>query len=342
MGKEPRGLDSVGTLGAVVIGRNEGDRFRRCLASLLKSVSPIVYVDSGSTDTSIEHARKQGVEVVELDASIPFTAARARNAGLERIRELVDDIELVMFVDGDCEVSSDWLPTAKGFLEKHRGYAVACGLRKERFPDASVYNYLCDVEWNTPIGDADGCGGDAMMRVDALADVSGFDPSLIAGEEPELCIRLRTAGWKIRRLDHEMTLHDANITRFSQWWTRGVRAGHAYAEVGAMHGEPQHAVKLLKTLVWAFVLPTTSLGLGGFTNGLSFALLVLYPLNIARIAMRLRRSGEPRPYTVATFLMLSKFPEAMGWLRYQAGRFTGRRSKLIEYKAAPRGHQRDQ
>jgi GT2 family glycosyltransferase len=330
--REPQRPDPVGTLGAVIIGRNEGERFRRCLGSLRRSVSPIVYVDSGSTDGSIEHAREQGVEVVELDASIPFTAARARNAGLGRIRELVADTEFVMFVDGDCEVSSDWLPTAEGFLKTHRNYAVAFGLRRERFPDASVYNYLCDVEWNMPIGDADACGGDAMMRVEALADVSGFDPSLIAGEEPELCIRLRAAGWRIRRLDHEMTLHDANITRFSQWWTRALRAGHAYAEVGAMHAEPQHAAKLLKTLVWAFLVPVTSLGLGGFTNGLSLALLLLYPLNVARIALRLRRDGEARPWTVATFLMLSKFPEAVGRLRYQAGRFTGRRSKLIEYK----------
>jgi GT2 family glycosyltransferase len=292
-----------------------------------------VYVDSGSTDGSVEHAREQGVEVVELDPSIPFTAARARNAGLGRIRELAANTELIMFVDGDCEVSSDWLPTAEAFLEGHRDYAVAFGLRRERFPDASVYNYLCDVEWNTPIGDADACGGDAMMRIDALADVSGFDSSLIAGEEPELCIRLRAAGWKIRRLDQEMTLHDANMTRFSQWWARAVRAGHAYAEVSAMHGERQRTVKSLKAVVWAFVFPAIALGLSGFTSGLSLALLLLYPLNVARIAMRLRRDGEPRPHTVATFLMLSKFPEARGWLRYQTGRLTGKRSRIIEYKA---------
>jgi GT2 family glycosyltransferase len=195
---------------------------------------------------------------------------------------------------------------------------------------------LCDVEWNTPVGDADACGGDAMMRVGAFGEVGGFNPSLIAGEEPELCIRLRAAGWKIRRLDHEMTLHDANVTRFSQWWTRALRAGHAYAEVAAMHTERsarQRAQKSLKTLLWAFGLPAIALGLSCVTNGLSLTLLLLYPLNIARIAARLRREGEPRPWTVAAFLMLSKFPEALGWFRYQAGRLTGKRSKLIEYKA---------
>lgn len=323
----------MGSVGAVVIGRNEGDRFRRCLASLIGRVSPIVYVDSGSTDGSIEHARAHGVEVVDLDTSIPFTAARARNAGLERLQALAPDTSLVMFVDGDCEVTPGWLPAARGFLDAHPGHAIAAGRRRERFPEASVYNYLCDVEWNTPIGDADACGGDAMMRVDALTAVSGFDPSLIAGEEPELCIRLRAAGWKIRRLDQEMTLHDAAITRFSQWWTRAVRAGHAYAEVGAMHGEKKDTKKSLKTLVWALGLPVAAIGLSAVSHGWSLTLLLLYPLNIVRIARRLRTEGEPRPWTVATFLILSKFPEAIGWLRYQRGRFTGRRSKLIEYKS---------
>jgi GT2 family glycosyltransferase len=328
--------DTLNRLGAVVIGRNEGDRFRRCLDSLLGRVETIVYVDSGSTDGSIEYAREHQVEVVGLDASTPFTAARARNAGFGRIRELASRTDFVMFVDGDCEVNVDWLSAAQSFLREHEDYAVVCGRRRERFPDASVYNYLCDVEWNTPVGDAEACGGDAMMRVRSFAEVRGFDPSLIAGEEPELCIRLRAAGWKIRRLDQEMTLHDANVTRFSQWWTRAVRAGHAYAEVAAMHSDTsarQRMIKSLKTLFWAFVLPVIAMGLIPWTCGLSGASLLLYPANVTRIASRLRRDGEARPWTVATFLMLSKFPEAIGWLRYQTGRVTGKRSKLIEYKA---------
>jgi len=320
----------------VVIGRNEGERLRRCLGSLLGRVEQIVYVDSASTDGSVEHARTLGIEVLELDISIPFTAARARNEGFLRATELAPDAELVMFVDGDCEVNQDWLVAAHRFLSGNQGYAVACGRRRERFPGATVYNYLCDVEWNTPVGDADACGGDAMMRVDAFSSVEGFNPSLIAGEEPELCVRLRAAGWKIRRIDQEMTLHDANVTRFAQWWTRAVRAGHAYAEVSALHDDAsshERGRKSLKTVAWALVLPLVAVGLGTSTHGLSIALLLLYPLNVARIALRLRREQEPRPWIVATFLMLSKFPEALGWLRYQTGRLTGKRSKIIEYKA---------
>jgi len=332
-----RKSDLVNRLGTIVIGRNEGDRFRRCLDSLLGRTAPIVYVDSGSTDGSIEYARKHGIEVLELDASVPFTAARARNAGFARIRELAPHVDLVMFVDGDCEVDRDWLPTATRFLDEHEDYAVVCGRRRERYPDASVYNYLCDVEWNSPVGDAKSCGGDAMMRADALAAVGAFNASLIAGEEPELCVRLRGAGWKIRRIDHEMTLHDANITRFWQWWTRTRRAGHAYAEGAATHGVPpeRHNVKeSRRAAIWGLALPILAIAGGPCTKGLSLVLLLLYPLNVVRIARRLSHEGEPRPWMVATFLMLGKFPEGLGWLRYQVGRLTGRSAKLIEYKAS--------
>jgi len=268
--------------------------------------------------------------------SLCSTAARARNAGFDRVLALASDVEKVMFVDGDCEVNPEWLPTAERFLDEHEGYAVVCGRRRERYPEATVYNYLCDVEWNTPIGDAMACGGDAMMRATAFTDVSGFNAGLIAGEEPELCVRLRGAGWKIRRIDHEMTLHDADVTRFSQWWTRTRRSGHAFAEGAAMHGAlpERHWVKeSRKAAMWGLGLPILAVGASPFTSGLSLSLLLLYPLNVARIGRRLSREGEPRPWTVATFLMLAKVPEALGWLRYQAGRLTGSRSKLIEYKA---------
>ena len=331
-----RRTDVVSRLGAVVIGRNEGERFRRCLDSLRGRATPIVYVDSGSTDGSIEYARKNGVDVLELDASIPFTAARARNGGFDKIKALAPGVERVMFVDGDCEVDPEWLPTAERFLDENEDYAVVCGRRRERYPSTSVYNYLCDVEWNTPVGDAKACGGDAMIRAKAFTAVGGFNPGLIAGEEPELCVRLRGAGWKIRRIDHEMTLHDADVTRFSQWWTRTRRSGHAYAEGAAMHGalpERHWVNQSRKAVMWGLALPVLAIAASPFTGGLSLALLLLYPLNVARIATRLRAEGEPRPWTVAAFLMLAKFPESLGWLRFQTGRLTGSRSKLIEYKA---------
>ena len=192
-------------VGVVAIGRNEGERLRRCLTSVVERAGVVVYVDSGSTDDSVEMARGLGAMVVDLDRTTPFTAARARNAGLATLREAAPGLELVQFVDGDCEVAAGWLELAARQLDAEPQVAVVCGRRRERHPEASIYNRLCDIEWDTPVGYADACGGDALMRVAALAEVGGYDPDLIAGEEPDLCLRLRQRGWKVLRMDAEMT-----------------------------------------------------------------------------------------------------------------------------------------
>ncbi|MCE9606893.1 MAG: glycosyltransferase [Planctomycetia bacterium] len=213
-------------IGVVAIGRNEGERLRTCLRSLVGRAGAVVYVDSGSTDGSVALARSLGAEVVELDLALPFTAARARNAGFERLRQVLPAVEFVQFVDGDCEVRSGWLADAIAAFEGQPRWAVVCGRRRERRPEASVFNRLCDIEWDTPVGEASACGGDALMRVVAFVEVGGFDDSLIAGEEPEMCVRMRRHGWTIHRLAAEMTWHDAAMTRLGQWWKRTVRAGH--------------------------------------------------------------------------------------------------------------------
>lgn len=178
-------------VGLVAIGRNEGERLKRCLRSAKPQVEALVYVDSGSTDDSVAFARSLGVHVVELDTSVPFTAGRARNEGAKRLREAMPDVQFVQFVDGDCELDSAWIGRALAELAARPRAAIVCGRRRERFPEASVYNRLCDIEWATPIGQAAACGGDFMVRLGAFEQMNGFSPDLIAGEEPDLCFRLR-------------------------------------------------------------------------------------------------------------------------------------------------------
>jgi GT2 family glycosyltransferase len=325
-------------IGAVAIGRNEGERLRTCLASLVGRVEAVVYVDSGSTDGSVAAARAMGVLVVELDTSVPFTAARARNAGLARLLEEIPGLELVQFVDGDCEVVSGWLERSERELAEHPRFAIACGRRRERYPQRSIYNRLCDLEWNVyPFGLVTGCGGDALMRVQALREVGGFDPSLIAGEEPELCLRLSRLGWQIWRIEVDMTLHDVAMTRFRQWWRRGVRAGHAYAEGAARHGhEPErYWVKESRSnWLWGLILPAAAVLLAPVTAGASLVVLVVYPVLAARIYLASRRRDvSPRDSLLyAFFCVMGKVPQAIGQSLYWARRIAGRQTRLIEYK----------
>lgn len=314
-------------IAAIAIGRNEGARLTACLTSLRAAgLSPIVYVDSGSTDGSVEEAKRLGAQVVQLDMSQPFTAARARNAGKAALQAVQPDF--VQFIDADCRLAAEWLPEAETFLRTNAEVAVVCGRRREIDPEASVYNQLCDAEWNTPVGPAAACGGDALMRWGALEAVGGYNPLLIAGEEPEMCYRMRQLGWKIHRLDVEMTLHDAAMTQFSQFWNRARRAGFAYAEGAAMYGrtaERYNVVPVLRALVWAVLIPIVIALLTGVFGAIGFAAVLIYPIQVLRLAARL---GWHR----AMFLTVGKFAEAHGILEYGWRRIQGGKIQLIEYK----------
>lgn len=321
-------------IGVVVIGRNEGQRLERCLLSLLGQADQLVYVDSGSSDGSVQLAQRLGVEVVALDMTQPFTAARARNEGFTCLQGIVPCIRHVQFVDGDCEVDAGWLGKAQAFLDQHPDVAVVCGRRRERFPQRSVYNLLCDLEWDTPVGEAKACGGDALMRVDAFMAVSGFRPELIAGEEPEMCVRLRAAGWKVWRLAEEMTLHDAAMTRFGQWWRRSLRAGYAYAEGAYLHGQTPERHWLRESRrawLWGLQLPLAILVVSLLSGGWGLWLLLVYPLQTVRLAHRGERSTREN-WWQAVFLVLGKFPEMLGQAKYLLNRYSAGKALLIEYK----------
>ena len=321
-------------VGMVVIGRNEGNRLRTCLISMVGRAGPVVYVDSGSTDGSVAMARGLGAEVVELELATPFTAARARNAGFRRLLEISPGLACVQFVDGDCEVVDGWLESATNFLQEHAQVAVVCGRRRERYPGRSIYNLLCDLEWDSPLGETKACGGDALMRIPAFAAARGYRDDLIAGEEPELCVRLRAAGWKIWRLGEEMTLHDAAMSHLGQWWKRSMRAGYAFAEGASLHGAPpeRHWVRESRSAwLWGAVFPLLALVAATVWGTPGLLLLLVYPLQVVRLALRGERSTR-KNWWRALFLVLCKFPEMQGQAKFVLHRLLGGRARLIEYK----------
>lgn len=319
-------------VGVVVIGRNEGSRLTRCLQSLNPAELPVVYVDSGSADGSIENARKFGAIVTALDLSQPFTAARARNRGYTLLKKHQPHVEFVQFIDGDCSLAVDWLSIAGRFLSEHNRVAAVCGRRREINPQSSVYNWICDLEWATPIGEAEACGGDVLMRAAAFENCEGYRESLVAGEEPELCLRLREVGWKIWRVDAEMTLHDAAITKFSQWWKRSIRSGYGMIEVAILHFSPRSGIWLrecLRATVYGGLLPLTLIG-GLFFPWLLLAVLV-YPLQVLRIAYR---SGirDPKSWTYGLIMSISKFAEFIGIANLIVDKLRSKSRPIIEYK----------
>jgi GT2 family glycosyltransferase len=320
-------------VGVVIIGRNEGERLIKCLASVKSDTSNIVYVDSGSTDDSIAAAKQVGAFVVSLDLTQPFTAARARNEGFAALKALKPEVCFVQFVDGDCVLVPGWLAFALMFIEQRDDIAIVCGRRRELRPGASIYNQLCDVEWDTPVGESSECGGDTLVRAKAFEEVGGFRPKLIAGEEPELCVRLREIGWKIWRIDAEMSRHDAAITRFAQWWVRAVRGGHAFAEVSRLHWTSAVGIWKRETvhiIFWGGVLPA-AIGLGALIHPAALGGALAYALQICRIAFS-RGPASWQSWTYAVFMTVAKFAEFQGIVKFWWHQWRRQDMTLIEYK----------
>lgn len=334
-------------LGVVVIGRNEGERLAHCLASL-RGIPNRVYVDSGSTDGSVPLARREGASLVELTQPPPFTAARARNAGIEQILMNDPTAEFVQTVDGDCEVQEGWIAAALAALRSEPRLALVFGRRRERYPERSIYNALCDQEWNAPVGEASGVGGDALFRMAALRQVNFYNPAMIAGEDTELAMRLRKGGWRLRRIDAEMTVHDAAITRFTQWWQRIRRSGHGYAEMAHLHPdarEPNWPQIVRRILFWGGLMPAALLISVVLAVTLdarwwlaALVLLLAWPGNMLRLIRGERRRGSSARLARATgvLLMVGKLPQFLGLLGYYRDRLLKRASQLIEYKQGER------
>ncbi len=306
---------------AVVIGRNEGDRLRSCLESVLPHVDETVYVDSGSTDGSAAMATSMGAHIIELSEAVAFTAARGRNVGWKRILERNPSTQYVQFVDGDCTLDESWISNALAEFAKHADVAIICGHVQEEWPTRNIYHRLAAMEWDTPTGRTKYCGGIAMIRTAALTQANGFRDDLLAGEEPEFCVRLRQAGWSILKLDHKMASHDCDIQSFGLWWKRAVRSGRAFAEGASLHGAApeRHWVKETRSIwIWGVAIPLLGVLLVWPTQGLSLAVMIAaYLLLLARIVIgqvrsRGRSLADASLYAIAC--VVGKWPQAVGLL----------------------------
>lgn len=330
-------------LGVVVIGRNEGERLRRCLNSVIDQAEAVVYVDSGSSDDSVKFANSIGASVVDLDLTRPFTAARARNAGVEQLSTISPGVDYLQFVDGDCELSPEWLQIAVKELERRPEITAVAGRLQERYPEKSIFNRLGDLEWNQAgFGEVSALGGIFMIRKSAFDAVGGFNPSLPAGEEPELCARLVNKGARFVRLNQAMAWHDLAMTSLRQWWVRHTRNGYGGLNVTHRCRIVHFKKGLLRARFWVS-LPFIAIAFAclaseylGITIGLvvGAGLLALWPAQLLRLVVRSALKGQPFNIAVphAFFTMLAFWPNVHGQLRYFKDRIRGKTLRLIEYK----------
>ncbi len=341
MTSTPRKFEHVG---AVVIGRNEGERLIRALRAVVPQVRGVVYADSGSSDASPQRAAELGVRVVTIDT--PYTAAKGRQAGLDELLRLAPDLELVQFIDGDCILREGWLAAACDLMARDDRVGAISGRRREEHPGATIYNAMIDVDWNATPGACDYPGGDSLCRVSALRQIGGWSQDLISGEDPDLGFRLRDAGWGVLRLGEEMTLHDINMRSFGAYWRRAVRAGYGFLEVGWRHRRRTGRWwlgRVRSAALYAVLLPVVLVAGCVAPWPLAWVASVLAALLYARLFWalwrRCRAMGVDGRVSAAYALanMACKGAVLQGAVRYVLAAARGRRVAIIEYKAVGAG-----
>lgn len=328
-------------VGVVVIGRNEGERLRLCLNSVLgmnypRELLDVIYVDSSSTDGSVAMAAGLGVRTVVLEG--PTTAARGRNAGWTQT-----DAPVVLFLDGDTILAADFV---RRNLRHFNNPTIAgvCGNRREMRTGDSIYNAILDLDWNMKEGYIRYFGGDALVLRGALAAVDGYNATLIAGEEPDMCRRMRGLGYHILHVDEAMTLHDVAMHRFGQYWKRAVRTGYAYAQISSFYAQTKDPLwraesrgNIVRAAFW--------MGAPLVAVGLSLALRSWIPVGVMVLAALLLwgRTGlktlkkTRKPGVLIAYALhshLQQIPLFLGQVRFWTGRARGRGSAIIEYKGA--------
>jgi len=331
--------DATPTLSVVVIGRNEGARLTRCLDSVRRALAPtvaaeILYVDSDSDDDSRERAAAAGATVLRVRPARPC-AAIGRNAGWRAARG-----EFVLFLDGDTVLDPGFLPRALAAM-RDPAVAVVWGHRREIDPGQSWYVRALDLDWVYAPGVVAFCGGDALMRREVLVASGGFDDTLIAGEEPELCQRIRGTGHRILHIDAPMTLHDLGIRSFRGYWRRAFRAGHAYAEVAratAATAHPLWAGEVRRNAVHGGAVAAAPVALAAAALTGPAVLVVLLAAGALLLARTYRRCAwkSPSRSTRALYAVhshLQQLPILCGQIAFHLDRIRGRRRELIEYRA---------
>ena len=342
MSADANKMKTIPSISVVVIGRNEGQRLARCFESIRSmpgfaaNATELIYVDSNSKDGSPELAARYGARVIVLNAK-RTTAALGRNAGWRAANG-----EFILFLDGDTILHPDFVNAALVPMLQDSSIVAVWGHRREIHPEASIYNRILDLDWVYAPGIAEFCGGDVLIRRSALEEVGGYDAELIAGEEPEMCRRMRSRGYRILHIDHPMTGHDLQITRFSQYWKHAARAGHAFAEISARFRasddkfwDAERKRNLLRGGFWmgsfAVALIASVLVFSFIPFLIWLALLLILSL---RSAWKSRWKSQHLPALLLYGIHshLQQIPICVGQITYSLDQRRGNRRTLIEYK----------
>lgn len=197
----------------IVIGKNEAKNLNKCFSSIKFAIkenslenTEIIYVDSNSSDNSIEIAKRYKVEKIILLTSI-MNAAIARNIGASYALG-----KILVFLDGDMEINRFFLGKAinNGILV----HPLIGGRVLDRLIDEDGQICSDEIHHNKeksyfkPI-----TGGAFIINTNLWRAIEGMDNRFSCGEDPELGLRLAQKGVLLKCLPFIFVIHNDNKTK---------------------------------------------------------------------------------------------------------------------------------
>jgi glycosyltransferase involved in cell wall biosynthesis len=197
------------SLDVVIITKDQGWNVRRLIESVLRETegrpgTEIILVDSASSDDTVDVASEYPIRVIRLSKRQRLTAAAGRHAGLSQTGG-----DVVLFLDGDMELRRGWIDAALGLFARRPDIAVISGEVIDQPIRARCLRAVESVGeiQRASFSEVTHGGGAAAYRRSVLDRVGSFNPYLFSDEEPELCLRIRHAGYRIVRLDRPIADH---------------------------------------------------------------------------------------------------------------------------------------
>lgn len=238
----------------VVIGYNEADNLLRTFTAIRNMNYPLefielIYVDSGSTDCSVQIAQKFTSRIFIED--IWPSAARNRNRGLFESK-----FDIVHFVDGDVNLHPDYLYEAVLRITGHEAQCVFGNLKEltnNKWDSILIHDYQNRIHGYV---DSPGAGGTFLKN--SLIAINGWDERIPRGEEIELGIRFREAGYKILFINRLMGLHDYGVKNILNYFRKQISEGRSMGAIWQIKSKNeftrQTAHNIYKNIIFHIVL----------------------------------------------------------------------------------------
>jgi glycosyltransferase involved in cell wall biosynthesis len=296
----------------IIPAKNEEKNIGKCLDSINAitfddECFEVLVVDNGSSDRTVEIARDRGARVFEKPN---ITISGLRNLGASQANGNV-----LVFLDADCTVASDWLCEASRYLNSPE---ISCfggppgipsnatWVQKAWFRVREKNNLVEEVEWLESMN--------MFIPKDKFDSVGGFNEDLVTCEDYDISVRLKKIGQivadqRIVAVHHGEATDLGHFFRKEHWRAtsnvKRLKSCHFnLRELPSLIVPPIHC--LLASLLLVLLLT------GHFVNSGFLILLILWQAPLALLAVWKTRGSWDARVSTQLFVLLNVYFFARG------------------------------